>query len=400
MSEDIITPDITLEDIEDRGADTTRDLKSLLNHKDFWQALMFGVGVTLLLIVLIVSYSALTAKKTYQTLTAQLAHEVIEITVKQEPLPQRSVKTVTTHSVDNQERHAHSDAETTTQETNEQAPVQSEHAAPSNALTPAPISAVTEYTDNGLLPRISDDGKQTPFSAYKKPVSLGPDTGPVIALGLQDFGLSQSLSSKTITALPNEVTLLISPYLSDAQDWIDQARHQGFETWMNIPFETAEYPQKDTGAQTLLKRSSLKLNMDKFTWALSRASGYAGVYATLDATFVNSESMLKNLFNVLFMRGIGYLETAPQTNQQVESISISHNAPYISADLVFSHIDAPDAIDALISAAKTNKVAIGITTLNPAMAEELPSWIQKIKDSNITLVPISAAYEYKWTEYE
>ena len=107
MSDDTSTPDIALEDITDNPAQGSFDLKSALRSKDFMQALALGSIATLILLVFVAGYSALTAKHTYQTLTAELAHEIIHVTVAEKPLPHRSVKKVTAHEVDQQKHDSH-----------------------------------------------------------------------------------------------------------------------------------------------------------------------------------------------------------------------------------------------------------------------------------------------------
>lgn len=349
------------------------------------KALLCVLGLYLVLFI----YAFATGNKTQRALVSQLAQETVPIAVKEAPLQERTVKTVTTHSIDSDDHASDTPAAT-------KAPAQTKDPS---SLPQAPIDAVFEQTDRGPMPKVAASGLM-PFDAYKKPFPLNASTGPVIALGVMDFGLSGSLARHALNTLPDTVTLMMSPYVTDAQRWVDLARQNGFEVWMHVPFETATYPHHDTGTETILKRSSLRLNMDRMLWAMSRASGYAGLYGQLDRTFDHSESMIKGLFNAAFMRGIGYAELDPTGNPYVENISVSHNAPYINVDLTFTYRDMPRAIDALIDQAKQSKIAIGAITVTPAVIDELPSWINKIQDSGITLVPLSAAYDYTWTEFK
>lgn len=369
-------------------------LKPALQSEAFKATFKKGAAAVLAIYLALFAYAAFTASSTQEKLQSQLAHETITIG-ESATKSEQTAQTADAHHGSPISADAHAQASHASQENAAHTSAQHNVTEKAGALTPAPIAAVSEETEHGLLPKIAGN-RLTPFQAYKKPYPVAALHGPVIALGVSDFGLSHKNSASALQNLPAEVTLLISPYTPDLQHWIDNARASGFETWLNIPFETQAYPVQDTGSKTILKRSTLKLNMDRTLWALSQGAGYAGVYAQLDQTFTHSESMIKSLFTAIFMRGLGYMELDPTGNPYVENISVAQNAPYINTDLVFAPIDTPEAIDALIAQAKIGRTAIGVTSLTPNLVRELPSWIKKIKDHGITLVPLSAAYDYKW----
>ena len=111
-----------------------------------------------------------------------------------------------------------------------------------------------------------------------------------------------------------------------------------------------------------MAHSDFKYNQEKFYWALSRTSGYAGVAAFTDPAFLNSQSVLKALLDDAYNRGIGYFEINPSGLEGVEMNAIEKKAPYIRSNSLYDiNTQAPQQwLAGLEREAVDNGFAIGV----------------------------------------
>lgn len=260
------------------------------------------------------------------------------------------------------------------------------------ALLAAPLPELIEETSFGMLPIKSAEGL-SPFKAYQRPVTL-PADGQFLALGILDYGLSDSLSKEMVGALPAEVTLLASPYADQGAQWAKAARKFGHEVWLRMPLETADYPRDDTGQLTLIKRSSLRLNLDRLHQIMGSSVGYAGLYAGMDGTFLHAEALIKGVFTDIYQRGLGYFEISDGI-ALTEALAAKHRAPYLKSRVF---VDGQNAnfgadLDQLIKAVEADGFAIGVVRPTPAILRILPNWLDNLQRQGVTLVPLSSFYQ-------
>jgi len=252
-----------------------------------------------------------------------------------------------------------------------------------------PLPELLEESDFGMLPARSDGDKAlTPFQAYQAKVSPLARAEPYVALAIVDYGLSASLSRRAVEDLPPAVSLILTPYANEVNVWQDYARKKGHETWLQVYFETQDYPRFDLGALALLKRSSLKLNMDKLHRTMASAQGYVGLVGALDNTLSGVAPLVKAVFNSAFNRGLGYLELATP-NEVVETLAAAYNAPYMQGAVVVNRFED---LALVLKAAKGNGRAVGVINATPALMDQLPDWIDSLRDAGVSLVPVSSLY--------
>ncbi|MBP7722721.1 MAG: divergent polysaccharide deacetylase family protein [Alphaproteobacteria bacterium] len=270
----------------------------------------------------------------------------------------------------------------------------SEHPS-EQAHAPAPeahgFSDLIEMTPLGPLPKRSASG-QTPYDAYKKPYT--PDGSPAIALVVLDYGMSAIDSKEALKKLPGEVSLILNPYAQTPDTWKSLAGAEGHEFWVFMPVESQDYPTvTDPGPQALLAHSDFKYNQEKFLWALSRTSGYAGIAGYTDTAFLNAQSALKSLWNEGYDRGIGYLEINPAGLEGVEMNAIEKKAPYIRNHSIYEEgAQSPEAwLKALEMEATNNGFTVGIIKRPyPKVVDAVAAWSATLKDRGYSLAPVSA----------
>jgi uncharacterized protein len=260
---------------------------------------------------------------------------------------------------------------------------------------PAPAahgsSDLIEMTPQGPLPKRSPSG-QTPYDAYKKPYTT--DGSPAIALVVLDYGMSATDSKEALKKLPGEVSLILNPYAQTQDTWKSLAGAEGHEFWVFMPVESQDYPTvTDPGPQALLAHSDFKYNQEKFLWALSRTSGYAGIAGYTDTAFLNAQSALKSLWNEGYDRGIGYLEINPAGLEGVEMNAIEKKAPYIRNHSIYEEgAQSPEAwLKALEMEATNNGFTVGIIKRPyPKVVDAVAAWSATLKERGYSLAPVSA----------
>ena len=73
------------------------------------------------------------------------------------------------------------------------------------------------------------------------------------------------------------VTLSFVPYATDLQGWINKARAAGHEVLLELPMEAYDYPNVDTGPQTLITSAKPEENLRRLNILLGKTTGYFGV---------------------------------------------------------------------------------------------------------------------------
>jgi len=269
-----------------------------------------------------------------------------------------------------------------------------EKGIPGLALAPAPEKGLHEHTESGPLPIIREADKMTSFSFYKRPYEhLQKNTKPVVAIALTDFGLSSVASQSALSALPPEVSFVISPYADTPQNWVNAARENGHEVWLDLLIENKNEAFVDPGPAALLVRANLKNNQSSMRWALSRATGYAGVASFTDDSFYRAELLLKNLVSELFDRGLGYMELNSHSESKSRDFALSQGAPYIRANLwIEGGLGEYDSFETLETVLKSDGYALAIVQAFPNRIEQLAQWITDSKDK-YTFIPASAIYD-------
>ena len=254
-------------------------------------------------------------------------------------------------------------------------------------LPPAPIDGVYEETSDGLiLPQISPRGL-TPFMAYKRPRSSSANT-PTISLAITDYGLSQKLSEKALSILPPDISLIVSPYASDIENWQKNARKSGHELWIYLPFQTLEYPRTDPGPLGLFTHNSLNKNKNNLMRLLSKTSGYSGVALKSDSAFSGNISILSGLMNIVFSRGLGVLElnTPDIHNEKISSVAKNNGGAYGHVSITLEN----KSLKRLETIAREQGKAIAYLPLTSKILQTLPIWIKTLSAKGIALAPLSA----------
>jgi uncharacterized protein len=266
-------------------------------------------------------------------------------------------------------------------------------AAPS---TSAPIDQkFVEMTPEGLIPKIAADGVR-PADAFAQPVKPlpGKPDAPRIAIIISGLGVSAKDTAAAIDKLPGAVTLAFIPYGSDGAQ-VAQARRDGHEVLLEVPMEPFNYPQNDTGPQTLLTSLSAQQNLGRLHWVMSRFQGYVGLINMMGARFTASEQSFAPVLGEVAKRGLIYVDDGTDPRSIAGQIAEANNVLFARAEVNIDSVPTPAQIDRALgrleSLARQRRTAVGVATALPASIAHIAKWANSAASRGLLLVPITAA---------
>jgi uncharacterized protein len=269
---------------------------------------------------------------------------------------------------------------------------------PEMPLTKAPIYAVTETADIGMLPRIATTGKK-PADVYAKTVSVGiiHSEAPKIVIILGGMGLNEKLTSQAAKDLPSEVSFAFAPYGNNLQAQVDKARALGHEVLLQLPLEPVGFPATNPGPKTLLTDGKPADNLASLYWHMSRFTGYTGVINYMGGRFLASQQSVKPLLTELRKRGLLFLEDGSLPLSATQDVATSLQFQTRRAQSV---IDASPDPGAIISAlnlleeeANRNGIAIGTGSGLDITIKTVADWAKAASDRGVIFLPASAAFK-------
>ena len=272
---------------------------------------------------------------------------------------------------------------------------------PDVQMAAAPDPDLVLDGENGLLPVISEDGRE-PWQVYARPFT--EDTGqPRVAILLANLGLSQSATNAAIQQLPGGVSLSFTPYARSLDLWIAEARAAGHEVFLELPMEPFNYPASDPGPHTLLttlpfanEESSAPFddNQARLDWLLSRFSGYVGVTNFLGDKFISDPESLTPVLESLRDRGLMFLNARTAPSSVARQLAADLALPQALNNRFIDNEVSRVAIDArlfeLERIAKSEGTAVGIGFPYPVTLERVARWVPTLREKGIVLAPISA----------
>lgn len=213
-----------------------------------------------------------------------------------------------------------------------------------------------------------------------------------IAIVIQGYGYSKTLSESLISRIPAPVAVTISPYVDQIADLIAQSRATHREVYVTLPMRSAHPEQVDAGPQALGDSNSMDDERQRLLWWFNRAKGATGM---TDASENGDEQT-----------GSGYVESAEF--QTVAQRIAEHGFLYLSStsahprrttgmtatSWINSDTDA-ETIDHALHLIGSNTqpgepVLIILGPVTPVALDRLATWLSSPDFARFRLVPPSA----------
>ena len=254
---------------------------------------------------------------------------------------------------------------------------------------------LVETTPQGPIPKIAANGMR-PAEAYAQPVRPipGKPDAPRIALVIGGLGVSANITSDAISKLPGAVTLAFMPYSYDVDHLAGRARRAGHEILLQAPMEPFNYPDNDSGPQTLLTTLSAEQNLERLYWLMSRFQGYVGIAGAMGARFTVSEQAFTPILRETAKRGLIFVDDGANPRSVAARVAGGSNLQFAKADLILDSVPTPAEIDHALGrlemAARERGVAVGMASALPVSIERIAKWAKAAESRGVLLVPITA----------
>ena len=257
-----------------------------------------------------------------------------------------------------------------------------------------PEQKFEEVTAHGPIPKIAADGTRPAeaFAVQVKALPGRPDA-PRVALIVGGLGISTSATAAAITRLPAAVTLAFMPYGADVAHMAVRARGEGHEILLQVPMEPFNYPDNDSGPQTLLTSLTPGQNLDRLHWLMARFQGYVGIAGAMGARFTASEQAFSPILQDTAKRGLIFVDDGSNPRSVAGRIAGADNLPFAKADMVLDGAtpgEIDHALGRLEMAAREHGVAVGISSALPVSIDRIAKWAKAAEARGILLVPITA----------
>ena len=266
-----------------------------------------------------------------------------------------------------------------------------------------PASRVDQGRDDGLieqskfgpLPKRSADGR-SPARIYARARVTPLDALPRIAILVTGLGLNQRLSERAVKKLPAEVSLAFSAYGRRLPKLVGKARNLGHELMLQVPMEPHDYPESDTGPQTLLVAQSAQENRPRLHWSLGRFKGYFGVVNSKGGRFLANSKAADGLFKELQQRGLVFFRKnssgSPALSRLAERVGLGYSQANLQIDRNPSEQAIKQSLQKLEAAARRSGFAVGVAQMHPVSINMISKWAKSLESRGFHLVPVSSAY--------
>lgn len=259
-------------------------------------------------------------------------------------------------------------------------------------LGPVPDPALIADSPYGALPVTGADGSR-PWQVYARPFAA-PGTTPRIAILFTDIGINGDRSRAALTRLPPEVSLAISAYAPDGQDWVRAARAAGHEVFLAVPMEPINYPQDDPGPLTLLTSASPDENLTRLSRMMAGISGYVGIVNTMGSRFTAARASLQPVMETLSYRGLMFLDAAASQYSLAANMAAEGNVPRAFVNRRLDDMPSKEAILSqlrqLEQVAQAYGAAVGLARPYPVSVDAVSEWAANLASRNIALAPVTA----------
>ena len=254
-----------------------------------------------------------------------------------------------------------------------------------------PNNDLLEDSAFGKLPIVGADGLR-PLEQYARPWSGARGTRIAIVVG--GLGLSQTGTQKAIQALPAEVTLGFAASGNSLQRWMQEARRQGHEILLQVPFEPFGYPGNNPGPDTLLVGDSIKINLERLHRSMGKITNYTGIMNYLGGQYLADASALEPVMRDIGGRGLLFLDDGTSAQSQSGTIAKTIASAHGFADMQLDGEVQVDAIlrklDELERVARRNGFAIGVASAFDESVTAISKWTDEASLRGIEIVGVSS----------
>lgn len=254
-----------------------------------------------------------------------------------------------------------------------------------------PNEDLLEDTSDGKIPVIGLDGTR-PMDQYARPWSGARGTRIAIVVG--GLGLSQTGTQRALKQLPGEVTLAFAASGNSLPRWMQEARRNGHEILLQVPFEPFDYPENDPGPHTLRTDLGEARNLAELHRAMAKTTNYTGIVNFMGGRFLSDADALEPVIRDVASRGLVFLDDGSSAQSLSGTIAGAVDAPHAFADLQLdadlSRASVLKKLDELERIARRNGTAIGVASAFDESVDAIREWCEEAGSRGIEIVGVAS----------
>ncbi|PZO83856.1 MAG: hypothetical protein DI626_08725 [Micavibrio aeruginosavorus] len=262
-----------------------------------------------------------------------------------------------------------------------------------HALRPAPIEGLIENYEGLQIPKFSIDDDLTPFAAYKKPFEHD-GTSALVSVVIVNYGLSGMIAQSILGNMPENISLVLSPYAAEATKWAAAARSYGHEFWLSLPMQTESFGDEDAGPLSIRVNAQPMENQTRLFDVMSSVAGYAGIVTQKNHAFTSDAAAIQPVLKQIFGRGLALVESTPDKPALGLSMAMEFGYPYVQNNFWLDEQTSPEgvrtALAALEEQAKRKGKAVAFIHPYPVLLQEVSKWAAEAPSKGLQIAPLSA----------
>lgn len=240
---------------------------------------------------------------------------------------------------------------------------------------------------------VSHTTPQPRYVLNAEPVQLKEGYTP-IALIIDDLGILDINSRRSVEKLPEAVTMSFLPYGENTQELAHLARRLKHEVMIHLPMEAMSSISPGDNAlyvsdTTVEISRKTKINLD----ALKDIS--VGVNNHMGSRFTSNEEGMNVVYPLVEAEGLMFLDSLTTAKSVVAEVAHQYpDTPFLKRHSFIDHVvtenDITDALAKLEKTAHKRGYAVAIGHPHTETLNVLEKWVTTLDEKKIQLVPITA----------
>ncbi len=260
-------------------------------------------------------------------------------------------------------------------------------------LPPRPAARdLTRRIENGL-PGIdrSHETLARPVPG-ERPVAEVRNTGPAIALVIDDMGFDRRNSARAV-GLPAAVTLSYLPTAPDVGRQVRGARLRGHDVMLHLPMEAEDHRGRP-GRNILSVAQERGVLQSRLTEMLRGFGGYIGVNNHQGSRFTRDRERMGIVLRELRRRGMFFLDSRTSGGSIGAEVAREIGLPHASRDVFLDHDPSRREIRERMreaeAIARSAGRAVVIAHPRTATMDMVEPWLEALVRDGIRLVPVAS----------
>lgn len=235
-----------------------------------------------------------------------------------------------------------------------------------------------------------------PWLRYAVAVPDVPEDAPMIAIVIDDLGLSRKMTKQVID-LPVPLTASFLAYADNLPEQTSLASQAGHELLVHTPMEPLN-KKYDAGFGVLKTEMTGDEIRDRLDIMLNSFEGYVGINNHMGSKFTADEESMEVVLDEVKRRGLLFLDSLTSSTSTAKKIARKKEIPYAVRNVFLDNTQEEskitDQLRLLEKQARKHKMAVGIGHPHKATVEALKKWIPGAKERGVVFVPVSMIAAY------